>query len=332
MGKVSWLGLVFMVWLASPPAWADSLRYLQIGTGPPGETHFPLGGLISSAISNPPGLRPCGKGGNCGVPGLIAMASATNGSVVNVQEIAAGRLDMAVVQADIALMAYQGEGPFDGAPLRGLRSVARIGADQLQVVVRRDGPIKSIHDLKGKRVSLGEKGSGTLIHARQLLAAYGLKESDLKVDYMRSALAADAMVAGKLDGFIVMDGAPSPAVAELADSLPITLLPITGPAMEKLRQGNTLLHIMDVPANSYPGQDQPVPSLSVAVTLVASAKLSDDLVLGICKALWSPTSQQLLSDHQTTPDPMALGSALNGMALPLHPGAQRFYFDKGVIE
>jgi TRAP transporter TAXI family solute receptor len=320
--------------VASPPAWAESLRYLQIGTGPPGETHFLLGGLISSAVSNPPGLRSCGKGGGCGVPGLISMASATKGSVANVQEIAAGHLDAAVVQADIALWAYQGEPPFEGQPIRVLRSIARIGADQLQVVVRKGGRIQSLKDIKGKRVSLGEKGSGTLIHSRMLLSALGLKESDIKAETLRSAEAADAMAQGRLDAIIVLDAAPSPAIAALADRQAVLLLALDKATIAALRKVDPLLHEDEISPASYLGQDQPVPTLSVAVSLVASGNLPDDLVEGMTRTLWSPVTQQLLKDGGVVPgrDPATIGTALNGLALPLHPGAARFYAAQGAIE
>jgi TRAP transporter TAXI family solute receptor len=326
--------LILAMLVAAPPAWAEALHYLQIGTGPPGETHFQLGALISSAISSPPGLRTCGKGGSCGVPGLISMASASKGSVFNVQEIAAHRLDAAVVQADIALMAYQGKGPFDGQPIRSLRSIARIGSDLLQVVVRQGGRIKTLRDLKGKRVSLGEKGSGTLVHARMLLAALGLSEADLKIETMRSVEAADAMAAGKLDAFIVFDAAPCPAVAELAGTMPIALLPLDKSVVEVLRKADPLLHDDEVPQGSYTGQDNALDTVSVAVSLVASDRLSDDLAEGITGSLWSPSTQQLLRDGGVVPgrDPATLGTALNGLALPLHPGAAKFYVSKGAIE
>lgn len=326
--------LILTMLVAAPPAWADALHYLQIGTGPPGETHFQLGALISSAISSPPGLRTCGRGGSCGVPGLISMASASKGSVYNVQEIAARHLDAAVVQADIALMAYQGKGPFEGQPIRGLRSIARIGSDLLQVVVRQGGRIKSLKDLKGKRVSLGEKGSGTLIHSRMLLAALGLSEADLKAETMRSAEAAAAMASGKLDAFIVFDAAPSPAVAELAGATPIVILPLDKSVVEALRKADPLLHDDEVPQGSYNGQDKTLATVSVAVSLVASDRLSDDLAEGITRSLWSPSTQQLLRDGGVVPgrDPATLGTALNGLALPLHPGAAKFYAASGAIE
>jgi TRAP transporter TAXI family solute receptor len=326
--------LIAAMLLAGPPAWAETLRYLQIGTGPPGETHFQLGGLISSAISNPPGLRACGRGGGCGVPGLISMASASSGSVANLQDIAAKRLDAAVVQADLALFAYQGREPFAAQPLKGLRSIARIGTDMIQLVVRQGGRIKSLKDLKGKRVSLGEKGSGTLVHARMLLAAAGLSENDLKLEPLRVTEAATALASGKLDAFFVMDSVPSPTLAQLAAQTPISLLALEKPVVEAMRKADPLLHEDEIPAETYAGQAQPLMTLSVAVSLVTSDRMSDDLAEGITRALWSPATQQLLKDGGVVPgrDPATLGTALNGIALPLHPGAAKVYVEKGVIE
>jgi len=251
-----------------------------------------------------------------------------------VQEIAAGHLDAAVVQADIALWAYQGEPPFEGQPIRVLRSIARIGADQLQVVVRKGGRIQSLKDIKGKRVSLGEKGSGTLIHSRMLLSALGLKESDIKAETLRSAEAADAMAQGRLDAIIVLDAAPSPAIAALADRQAVLLLALDKATIAALRKVDPLLHEDEISPASYLGQDQPVPTLSVAVSLVASGNLPDDLVEGMTRTLWSPVTQQLLKDGGVVPgrDPATIGTALNGLALPLHPGAARFYAAQGAIE
>lgn len=327
-GRFSSLLLSMLV--LSPPAWAEPLRYLQIGTGPPGETHFHLGGLIASAVSSPPGQRSCGKGAVCGVPGLIAMANASQGSVDNVRDIGAGRLDAAVVQADIGLWAYQGRGPFDGHPLRALRSIARIGTDRLQVVTRKDGPLRSLKDLKGKRLSLGEKGSGTLIHARMLLSALNLRDKDVRIETMGVAEAADALAQGRLDAFIVLDAAPSPAVSALAARLPLALLPLSRTVQAALMKADPLLSSDPIPAGSYPGQDQPVPSLSVAVSLVASATLADDLAEGVVRILWDPVAGRPLRDGGMVPgrDPAAIAGTAGATAdpaLPLHPGAARIY-------
>ena len=120
--------------LLTASAWSDDIRYLRVGTGPPGESYFPMGGLIASAISNPPGSRPCNRGGNCGVPDLIAVAMATSGSVNNVEAIGDGRMDAALIQADIAMWAVQRQPPFEGRPVIDLRSVANLYPGQFHLV------------------------------------------------------------------------------------------------------------------------------------------------------------------------------------------------------
>jgi TRAP transporter TAXI family solute receptor len=295
---------------------SDEARYLRVGTGPPGETHFPLGSLIASAISAPPGL-PCAHAGACGVPGLIAVASATAGSEDNIATLAEGRLDAALIEADTPL--------FQGKKAESLRAIGNLALDQMQLVVLKDGPIRALRDLRGKRVSLGEKGSGTHLHAHQLLAALGFKDNEVKEDNQRSALAADAMLAGKLDAFFVMDEAPVPTIAELAKIKPIRLLAITGPAVEKMRQADKLLEPSRIAAGTYLGIDGDVPTVAVGLTFVVATSLPDDLVYGITRSLWQPETQQLLTDARRGGAPITPAGAVTGLGIALHPGAQRFY-------
>ncbi len=148
-------------------AWADEPRFFRIGTAGATGTYFQIGGILASAISSPPGSPNCQRGGNCGVPGLIAVAQATQGSVENVDMIGRAQLESALSQADIASAAYRGNGIFrtKGA-IASLRAIAALFPESIHIVVARDSPIKTLRDLKGKRVGLGEKESGTLADAR----------------------------------------------------------------------------------------------------------------------------------------------------------------------
>ncbi|HXP95524.1 MAG TPA: TAXI family TRAP transporter solute-binding subunit [Telmatospirillum sp.] len=313
------------------PSQAESLRYLRIGTGPPGESYFPIGGLIASAISNPPGSPPCDQGGSCGVPNVIAAASATNGSVSNAEAIGDGSMDAALMQADVAMWADQGAPPFQGRPITNLRLVANLYANQLHLVALSETKITSPRDLKGKRVSLGAKGSGTLVHARQILAAWNVKESDVKVSFLPSAIAADAIVADTLDAFFVVDGAPVPSIVELAKRRRITLVPIAGPGAEKLRDANHLLRPAIIGADVYEGVSADVATLQVGVDLMVSAGLSNDLVYGITKALWHPHTAILLRDGAPQAALITPSMALVDIARALHPGALRFYKETGLL-
>ena len=308
-----WVGLALAI---AGTASGDEARYLRVGTGPPGENHFPFGSLLASAISAPPGL-PCQHSGACGVAGLIAVASATAGSEANIQTIAEGRLDAALVEADTPI-------PQDRKADQ-IRAIGNLSLDQMHLVALRDGPIHSMRDLKGKRISLGEEGSGTHWHAHQLLAALGFADTDFKEDNLRSALAADAMLAGKLDAFFVMDAAPVPTVTELAKLKPLRLIGVTGPAVEKLRRTNALLEPSRIPGGTYAGIETDTPTIAVRLTFVVSAKLPDDLVYGITKSLWQPETQQMLNDARRGAMPITAAGAVTGLGVALHPGAQRFY-------
>jgi len=311
--------------LADPSG--DAVIYLRVGTGPPGQTHFDIGNQIANASSAPPGLPPCGRGGSCGVPGLIAAASATSGSAANVEAIGEGRLDAALTQADVPYWAATGSPPFRGRPITNLRAVANVGTDLMHVVVLRDGPIHGMRDLKGKRISVGETGSGTQIHALQLLSAFGIKDNEVKLEMTRGAVAADAMLAGRIDAFFVMDAAPTPSLTELAKTKPIRLLPLTGPPIDKIRRADPLLFASPIEAGSYQGIDAEVPTLAIGLTLVVASSLPDDLVYQLTQALWQPTTVAFLNEHPHGA-PVGPESALSGLGLVLHPGAQKYYQER----
>jgi hypothetical protein len=321
-------GILLAVLLAAGAASAQDERYLRVGTGPPGETRFPMGGLIASAISNPPGAQPCARGGSCGVPGLIAVAVASSGSVGDISGIDAGRFDAALVQSDVALWAGQGVDPFAGHPIASVRSVAHLYSVQFHLIARPGAGIKSPADLKGKRVSLGENGSGALVHARRLLAAWNIPERSLKAQYLRSALAADALQSGTLDAFFVFDRAPVPTVAELAKAQPIRLVPIAGDGADRLRRDDPLLSPSVIAAGTYQGLGDDVPTLEVGISLVVSANLAEDLVYALTQALWHPTTLNMLKLNQPRGVSIELGRAPLG--LPLHPGAARYYDENGI--
>jgi TRAP transporter TAXI family solute receptor len=315
--RMSTLALLSTLALAGAVgATGNEARYLRVGTGPPGENHFSLGSLIASAISAPPGL-PCNRNGGCGVAGLIAVASATAGSEANLDSLAQGHLDAALVEADTPIPS--------GAAAEQIRAIGTLSLDQMQLVVLKDGPIHSLRDLKGKRISLGEEGSGTHWHAHQLLAAMGLKDNSVKEDNLRSALAADAMLAGRLDAFFVMDEAPVPTIVELAKIKPIRLIAITGPAVEKMRKGDDLLEPSRIAGGTYFGIESDTPTIAIGLTLVVSAKLPDDLVYGITKSLWQPETQQMLNEAKRGGLPITAAGAVTRLGVALHPGAQRFY-------
>lgn len=311
-------------------AFAQELRFFRIGAGLPGESHFPMAGIIANIISNPPGARPCERGGSCGVPGLVAVAQSTGGGTANVEAVDSGRLEAGLVTADIAYWAATGSGPFRGKPAaQSLRAVSTLSADALHLVVRRESGITSVKDLRGKRVSLGERGSATQLDAGLVLDAYGLKPSDLKDAALRPAQAADALAKGTLDAFFLLDGAPVPVIEDLARSTAIALVPIEGAPAARLREKYPFFGSGTVPGDLYEGIEESTPTLQVEVLLLTNAQQPPALVEGITRALWQPSSRRLLTQGKAT---IRLGSVLPGIGLPMHQGALSYYEEAKRVE
>lgn len=304
-------------------------RFIRIGTGPIGGTYFPIGGLIANVISNPPGSVACDLGGSCGVPGLIAASVASQGSIDNVQRLAADRIELGLVQADVARDAYRGEGGFAGKPLQNLRAIGNLFSEAVHVAVRADGGITAMEGLRQKRVSLGEPDSGTLATAKTVLRGYRMTPKDMSPSYEKLTRAADRLAQGEIDALFMVGGYPVEAIARLAERLPIRLLPIDGAAAEAILKAESLLAPSTIPASSYDGVAATA-TLGPRAQLLASTAMSDDLAYAITRALWNPGNRRLLDSGHPEGRNIQLGKAVDGLIVPLHPGAARFYAEMGI--
>ena len=312
---------------------AQDLRFFRIGTGSTAGVNFSIGGLMSSVVSNPPGSRPCDRGGSCGVPGLIAVAQATPGSADNAREVGRGRLDSAIVQADVAAQAYEGKGLFAGANRQAdLRGLTSLYPEALQIIVRRDAKVTTIAGLKGKRVSIDTDGSGTQALARGVLSRAGLKPADIKPVMVDLGAAVDMMRGGQLDALFYVGGLPAPAIAQLADVTAIDLLPIPAAMLAAFRKEEPAYLALTVTAGSYAGLDKDIATMGIYSLWVANAKLSDKMAYDLLKALWHKSSQPMLASGHPNGRQMALASALNGLTIPLHPGAAQFYSEMKLLK
>lgn len=314
------------------PSASQEMQVFRIGTGGTAGTYYPIGGLIANAISNPPGSRPCEKGGSCGVPGLVAFAQSANGSVANVEAVGAGTLESGFSQADVAFWAYTGTGIYEGkGRIANLRVIANLYPESVHLVVRKDAGIASVADLKGKHVSLDEPGSGTLVDARIILAAFGVGEGEVEADYIKPGAAIAKMKAGELDAFFIVAGYPTGSVAELASTVGVNLVPIDGPAAARIREDHPFFAEDTIPAGTYVGIGE-TRTLSVGAQWVVAAEADDELVYGITRALWHPTTRRLLDSGHARGRDIRLETALSGLAVPLHPGAARFYKEVELLD
>lgn len=314
----------------APTAAAQETKFLRIGTGAIGGTYFPVGGLIANAISSPPGSRSCEAGGSCGVPGLIAVTQSTQGSVENVIAVGGGELETALTQADIAYFAYFGKGVLaKQGRLANLRAIANLFPEMVHLVVRRESAIWDVAGLKGKRVNLGEKGSGTLVGARIVLTAYGFGEADVVSSHYKIGKASDLLRAGEIDAYFMFGGLPLNAVAILAETGGIRLLPIAGEAAAAIRKEHPFFAEDVIAEGTYKGISA-VATLSVGALWVTRLEVDADLIYGITRALWHPSSRRVLDGGHPQGRRIKLKKALNGVAIPLHPGALRYYEEAGL--
>lgn len=321
--------MLFVI-LVTSAAFAQDIKFLRIGTGGTGGIYFPIGGLIANAISNPPGSRDCEVGGSCGVPGLIVAAVSTQGSVENVKAVASGQFDMALTQADVAYYAYFGKGGFSEAPpLDNLRAVANLYPEALHIVTRKDLGITSVKDLKGKRLSLGEKASGTLVVAKSVLSAYGLSEKDVQPFFEKLGKAGDMLVNGSLDAFFMVGGYPMNAITHTAGATEITLVPIDSLQAEAIVKDHPFLVHHTIPEATY-GDIRDTNTLSVGAQIVVSASMDTDLVYRMTRALWHPNNRNLFDRGHSSAHHIRQETALDGIVIPLHPGATKYYDEVGL--
>ncbi|WP_298928799.1 TAXI family TRAP transporter solute-binding subunit [uncultured Ramlibacter sp.] len=298
---------------------ANAQQFFRIGTGGTAGTYYPVGGMIANSVSQP------GK--------LIATAQASNGSLANVTAVAGGSLEAGMTQSDVATWAFTGTGAFEGKPkIADLRMIANLYPESIHLVVKKGSGIKSVADLKGKRVALDEPGSGTLINARMVLAAYGVKEADIKPEYIKPNQAGDKLKDGALDAFFFVGGAPAGAIAELASGgAGIELVALTGPQAEALRKTNPYFAVDNIAAGTYKDVAA-VQTLAVGAQLVTSAKIDTETVYQVTKAMYSEATQKALQAGHAKGKFITKENAVQGVGIPYHAGAEKFYKEAGLLK
>jgi uncharacterized protein len=298
---------------------AQAQQFFRIGTGGTAGTYYPVGGMVANAVSQP------GK--------IIVSAQTSNGSVANVNGIVGGSIESGFSQADVATWAYSSTGVWEGKPkVSDLRLIANLYPESVHIVVKKGAGIKSVADLRGKRVALDEPGSGTLINARLILGAYGIREADIKPDYIKPNQAGDKLKDGALDAFFFTGGAPAGAIAELASGgAGIELLAIEGPQAEGLRMASPFFAQDTIPADTYKGVAA-VRTLAVGAQWVTSSKADTDTVYQIVKAMFSDNAQKAFKAGHAKGALITLSNAVKGAGIPFHPGAEKFYREAGALK
>ncbi|MEL6289483.1 MAG: TAXI family TRAP transporter solute-binding subunit [Pseudomonadota bacterium] len=314
---------------------AQAPKFFRIGTGGAGGTYFPIGGTIANGISAPPGARACDKGGQCGVPGLIAIAQSTTASVFNNQAVQNGELEAGLAAADVTRSMFLGEGKFEGKKHPKLRVIANLYPEDLHLVLPAGKTINSLADLKGKRVGIAQAGSGTQVAVLQMLDAWGVNRDNIDEAELNNSQSAERLADGQLDAYFYAAGWPVAAMVQLSNTKGMNLHSFSDEDLKKINGIIPAYIPSKIPGGVYKGIDSEVKTPAVSALLVVSADQSEELVYGITKALWNSNTRKLLDNghakgKQITPD-----TALSGVAelgVPLHPGAEKFYKEAGLLK
>ena len=308
--------LTFAASGSSAHAQTPPTQFLNILAGSTGGVFYLLGRALSTVLSD-------------ALPGVRVSAQVTKGSTDNLQLLARSRGEIAFVQGDVLGSAWNGDVE-GGFPTRNdkLRVVSALHLNYIHVFTLADTGIRSLADLKGKRVSVGPASSGTELNARAVLSASGLRYQDLlKVEYLRYEAAVDLMKNRRVDAAFQTSGLGLPAIQDLAGSFTVSFIPIAKGIIDKLGPPFTGTII---PSGSYPGLDVDVPAIGVANYLVTRTDLSDDLVYQITKAMFS--SLPVLESAHIAGASIKPERALEGLPVPLHSGAERYFRETGTLK
>ncbi len=289
---------------------------LILATGGTAGTYYPFGGAMA-------------KIWNTKVSGLNVTAQATGASAENVRLVNKGEAELALVQSDTIDFAYHAKEAFK-EPLTKMAAIAVLYPEVIQVVVKGDGPVKSFADLKGLKVGVGAPGSGTEANFRQFLDIYGMGKDDVKAQFLSFSESAEQFKDRHIDAFIVVAGVPNAAIMDVAVMQSIRILSFPDDKVAQLTKKYPFLSPFVIPANTYKNQAGEVKTLAVNAVLIASSALPEDLVYKMTKALFE--NQADLAAAHAKGKELNLKTAATGVSIPVHPGALKYYKEKGIMK
>ena len=286
---------------------------LSIATGGVAGAYFPIGGAIAQAAS---------KGGD-----LQATAETGNASVANLNLLGKGEIEIAFAQNDTAFWAYNGQHMFK-TPLKNLRAIAVLFPEHIQVVASKDAKITDVASMKGKRVGVGAPGSGTEADARAMIESGNLTYQDMKVDYLDFAATASRFKDNQIDVGFIVAGYPTAAIMDLATSRDITLVSFSDAYLADLAKKYPYFVPNTIPANTYRGIDKDTKTPAVMAMLLTHDKMKDEVIYSFLKNMFG-NIDAVHASHNAAKQ-ITLQNALKGVTAPLHPGAIKFYKEKGL--
>jgi uncharacterized protein len=290
----------------------EKVDFIGIATGGTGGTYYPLGGTFAKIIEDETGIK--------------ASASTSGASAENMASIKDGKTEIAFTQTDIASYASEGTQMFSDNKVESARGIATLYPETIQIVTTKKSGIKSVEDLKGKVVSVGEAGSGTLLNAEQILEIHGMKLEDLEARNLSFDDSTTGIQDGTIDAAFITSGTPTGAVEGLAATEDIAIVPVESDKIAELIEKYPYYAEDEIPAGTYSKVDEAITTVAVRAMLVTNADISEDVIYDVTKAIFENTDQITHAKGKL----IKAENGLKGMGIELHPGAKKYFDEKGI--
>ncbi|MCW8347722.1 TAXI family TRAP transporter solute-binding subunit [Vibrio sp. ZSDZ65] len=301
---------------------ANAQEFITIGTGSVTGVYYPTGGAICKLVNK-------GRKDH----NIRCSVESTGGSIYNVNTMRAGELDFGVVQSDWQYHGYNGTSKFeDQGPYKKLRAMFSLHTEPFNIIARADSGIENVSDLKGKRVNIGNPGSGDRATMGVVMDAMGWTNSDFKLaSELKGSERSQALCDNKIDAFVYVVGHPNGSIKEATTSCDARLIPATGVEVDEIVSANPYYAYSSVPAGMYRGSDQDVKSFGVAATMVTTSDVSDEVAYNVAKAVFEnfDTFKRL---HPAFANLKKEDMVKAGLSIPLHPGAEKYYKEVGLLK
>lgn len=335
MAKKALFGMValFLVLVLALPGPADAQqkkRFFGIATGGVGGVYYPVGGALAQTLTNK-------------IPDMVVTAQTGNASVANVNLISRGEVESGIAQNNIAFAAYTGDKETWKTPqVKDLRAIASLFPETVHIVALAKSGIKTVYDMKGKRIIVGDKGSGTEFDSRRFLESFGMTYDNIQPIYVYYAAAVQRMQDEQADALFWTAGVPISSIIEIATTKDVVFVSFPEDVIAKLNEKYPYYAKVQMPANSYPKQPNPVTTVALPALWVTNAKVSEKDVYDVTYHLWekSPQIYRAKKEEISGAEMMAavheqgknvkLENALLGVTVPLHAGAYKYYKEKGI--
>lgn len=290
---------------------------LILATGGTSGTYYPFGGTMAQIF-------------NSKIENMNVTAQATGASVENLKLIGKKEAELAIVQNDMTDYAYNGTETFKDGKIENVRAVATLYPEVIQIVVSTDSNINTLQDIKGKKFSVGAPGSGVEANARQLLEVMGMSYGDFTANYLSFSESADSFKDKHIDGFLFTSGIPNAAIQDISTTSSLKFVSIPDNVIQQLTSQYPFFTEYIIPAGTYKGQDAVVKTIAVKATLVAGSEVSEQVIYDLTKALFE--NQPELAQANAKGAELNINEAVKGISVPFHPGAEKYYKEKGILK